>query len=151
MQLKQGADLHTSTFTQIVAYEVARDNFLDEHVKLIRRIYCERRDVMLEALAQSFPPEVTWTRPKGGLFLWVTLAEGMDAQKLFERAIRENVAFVPGDSFYAPNGHSQEGRRHLRLNFSAAKPELIREGIRRLSIAVKRQLDELHPLPAGSR
>ena len=151
VQLKQGADLHTSTFTQIVAYEVARDNFLDEHVKLIRRIYCERRDVMLEVLAQSFPPEVTWTRPKGGLFLWVTLAEGMDAQKLFERAIRENVAFVPGDSFYAPNGHSQEGRRHLRLNFSAAKPELIREGIRRLSIAVKRQLDELHPLAAGSR
>lgn len=151
VQLKQGTDLHTSTFTQIVAYEVARDGFLDEHVKIIRQIYCERRNVMLEALAQYFPAEVTWTRPKGGLFLWVTLAEGMDAQKLFNTAIRENVAFVPGNSFYAPNGDSEEGRRHLRLNFSAAEPDQIREGIRRLSIAVRRQLDELHPLPAGSR
>jgi 2-aminoadipate transaminase len=149
--LKQGADLHTSTFTQIVVYEVARDGFLDEHVKVIRRVYCERRNVMLEALTQYFPAEVTWTRPKGGLFLWVTLAEGMDAQKLFDTAIRENVAFVPGDSFYAPNGHSEEGRLHLRLNFSAAASDQICEGIRRLSIAVRRQLDELHPLPAGSR
>jgi 2-aminoadipate transaminase len=149
VQLKQGADLHTSTFAQTVAYEVARDNFLDEHVRLIRRVYRERRDVMLDALQQYFPPEVTWTRPKGGLFLWVTLAEGMDAQRLFESALRENVAFVPGDSFYAPNGHQDEGRRHLRLNFSAAPPDQIREGIRRLSVAVKRQLDELHPLPAG--
>jgi 2-aminoadipate transaminase len=151
VQLKQGADLHTSTFVQIVAHEVARDNFLDEHVKLIRRTYRERRDVMLEALAQYFPPEVTWTRPKGGLFLWVTLPEGADTQKLFDAALRENVAFVPGDSFYAPNGHQQEGRRHMRLNFSAAAPEQIREGIRRLSIAVKQQLEGLHPLPATSR
>ena len=64
VQLKQGADLHTSTFVQMIAYEVARDNFLDEHVKLIRRVYRERRDVMLEALQQFFPPEVTWTRPR---------------------------------------------------------------------------------------
>ena len=73
VQLKQGADLHSSTFVQMVAYEVARDNFLDEHVKLIRSVYRERRDVMLDALSQYFPPEVTWTKPMGGLFLWVTL------------------------------------------------------------------------------
>jgi 2-aminoadipate transaminase len=151
VQLKQGADLHTSTFAQAVAYEVARDGFLDEHVKLIRRVYRERRDVMLEALAENFPPEVSWTRPQGGLFLWVSLPEGMDAQRLFESALRENVAFVPGDSFYAPNGSAEEARRHLRLNFSAAKPEQIREGIRRLGVAVKRQWDELHPLPVGRR
>jgi 2-aminoadipate transaminase len=151
VQLKQGADLHSSTFVQMVTHEVARDNFLDEHVKLIRRVYRERRDVMLEALMQYFPPEVTWTRPKGGLFLWVTLPEGADAQKLFEAAVRENVAFVPGDCFYAPNGHQGEGRRHMRLNFSAAPPEQIREGIHRLSIAVKKQLEELHPLPSRSR
>jgi 2-aminoadipate transaminase len=150
VQLKQGADLHTSTFTQIVAYEVARDGFLDEHVKVIRKVYRERRDVMLQALAQHFPPEITWTRPQGGLFLWVSLPVGMDAQRLFETAIKENVAFVPGDSFYAPNGNSEEARRHLRLNFSAAPPEQIREGIRRLGIAVRRQLDELHPLPVGA-
>ena len=151
VQLKQGADLHSSTFVQMVAHEVARDNFLDEHIKLIRRVYRERRDVMLEALTQHFPPEVTWTRPKGGLFLWVTLPTGADAQKLFETAVRENVAFVPGDCFYAPNGHPEEGRRHLRLNFSSASPDQIREGIHRLSIAVKKQLEGLHPLPAGMR
>jgi 2-aminoadipate transaminase len=142
VQLKQGADLHTSTFVQVVAYEVARDNFLDEHAKLIRRVYGERRDVMLTALKEFFPPQVTWTYPKGGLFLWVTLPVGMDSQRLFETALNENVAFVPGDSFYATGG--DEGRRHLRLNFSNAQPEQIREGIRRLSLAVKRQLQELH-------
>ncbi len=147
VQLKQGADLHSSTFGQMVAYEVARDNFLDEHVKLIRRVYRERRDVMLTALAEYFPPEVTWTRPKGGLFLWVCLPVGMDAQQLFQTAVRENVAFVPGDCFYAPNGNQEDARRHLRLNFSAAPPDQIREGVRRLSVAVKQQLEELRPQP----
>ena len=145
VQLKQGADLHTSTFVQMVAYEVARDNFLDEHVKVIRRVYGQRRDVMLTALKEFFPPEVTWTHPKGGLFLWVTLPPGMDSQRLFETALNENVAFVPGDSFYATG---DEGRRHMRLNFSNAQPEQIREGIRRLSLAVKRQLEELHVVEA---
>jgi 2-aminoadipate transaminase len=145
VQLKQGSDLHTSTFVQIVAHEVARDNFLDEHVKLIRRVYGERRDVMLAALKEFFPPEVTWTHPKGGLFLWVTLPEGMDSQSLFEAALSENVAFVPGDSFYA-NG--DEGRRHFRLNFSNAQPEQIREGIRRLSQAVKHQIQEIKVIEA---
>jgi len=143
VQLKQGADLHTSTFVQMVAYEVARDNFLDEHVKLIRRVYRERRDVMLQSLQEFFPPEVSWTHPLGGLFLWVTLPAGLSAQKLFEAALRENVAFVPGDSFYAPNGSHDDALRHMRLNFSAAPPEQIREGIRRLSVAVKQQLQAL--------
>ncbi len=151
VQLKQGADLHTSTFVQMVAHEVARDNFLDEHVKLIRRIYRERRDVMLEALTRNFPPEVTWTRPLGGLFLWVTLPEGADAAELFEAAVRENVAFVPGDCFYAPNGHRDNGKRQMRLNFSSSSPDQIREGIRRLSIAVKKQLEGLHVSPVSSR
>ena len=146
VQLKQGADLHTSTFVQIVAYEVAHDNFLDEHIKLIRRVYGERRDVMLKALEENFPPEVTWTRPQGGLFLWVTLPEGMDCHQLFEAAIKENVAFVPGDSFYGGNGYADEGRRHFRLNFSNASPEQIREGIRRLGVAIKGQMAALHRL-----
>ena len=145
VQLKQGADLHTSTFVQMVAFEVARDNFLDEHIKLIRRVYGERRDVMLRAMEENFPPEVTWTHPHGGLFLWVTLPEGMDCHQLFEAAIKENVAFVPGDSFYASNGHADEGRRHFRLNFSNASPEQIREGIRRLGVAIKKQWARLHP------
>ena len=141
VQLKQGSDLHTSTFGQMVAYEVAKDNFLDEHVKLIRKVYHERRDVMLEALKKYFPPEVTWTHPHGGLFLWVTLPEGMDCNKLFEAALKENVAFVPGDCFYAAN-FVKEGCRHLRLNFSYGHPEQIREGIRRLSVAIKQQMRE---------
>jgi len=151
VQLKQGADLHTSTFVQMVAYEVARDNFLDEHVKLIRRVYRERRDVMLQSLQEFFPPEVNWTRPMGGLFLWVKLPAGLNAQKLFEAALRENVAFVPGDSFYAPNGNHDDALRHLRLNFSAATPEQIREGVRRLSVAVKQQVQELHPASSTLR
>jgi 2-aminoadipate transaminase len=151
VQLKQGADLHTSTFAQMVAYEVARDNFLDQHVKLIRRVYSERRDVMFDALKQYFPPETSWTRPLGGLFLWVTLPEGIDAQKLFDAALRENVAFVPGDSFYTGDGHHDDGRRHLRLNFSSAAPEQIREGVRRLSVAVKQQQAELHPVTTVPR
>ncbi|MGA9527126.1 MAG: PLP-dependent aminotransferase family protein [Terriglobales bacterium] len=143
VQLKQGADLHTSTFGQMVAYEVARDGFLDEHIKLIRRVYGERRDVMLEALEEFFPSETTWTRPLGGLFLWVTLPEGMNCNELFKVALRQNVAFVPGDSFYTANGYASEGQRHFRLNFSNAQPEQIREGIRRLSVAIKKQLTDL--------
>jgi 2-aminoadipate transaminase len=134
-----------STFTQMVAYEVARDNFLDEHIKLIRKVYGERRDVMLAALEEYFPPQVSWTRPQGGLFLWVTLPQGMDAHQLFQAALKENVAFVPGDSFYSGNGYTEEGRRHFRLNFSNAEPAQIREGIRRLSVAIKNQLARLHP------
>jgi 2-aminoadipate transaminase len=137
-QLKQGADLHTSTFTQFVAYEVARDGFLDRHVKLIRKIYSERRDVMLQALQEFFPPAVSWTHPQGGLFLWVTLPEGLDMQAILKSALEQNVAFVPGDSFYANDG--REGSRHMRLNFSNAAPEQIREGIHRLAAAVKNHL-----------
>jgi 2-aminoadipate transaminase len=149
VQLKQGADLHTSTFGQMVAYEVARDGFLDEHIKVIRRVYGERRDVMLHALEEYCPPEVTWTHPLGGLFLWVTLPVGMDSHRLFDAALKENVAFVPGDSFYSGNGFADEGLRHLRLNFSNAQPEQIREGIRRLAVAIKNQLAGSRPEPVA--
>jgi 2-aminoadipate transaminase len=145
-QLKQASDLHTSTFTQIIAFEVARENYLDEHVKKIRAVYRERRDVMLEALAREMPPEVTWTHPKGGLFLWVTLPEGTDSNELFQEALKQQVAFVPGESFFAPDCSAREANRHLRLNFSNAGPDRIREGIRRLGLAVKAQLRELQPV-----
>ena len=138
VQLKQGADLHTSTFNQIVTYEVAKNGFLDEHAKQIRAVYRERRDAMLAALDEFFPEEVTWTRPQGGLFLWVTLPHKMDSEELFDTALKNNVAFVPGASFY-PEG--DEGKRHMRLNFSYMEPDRIHEGIRRLSIAVKSQME----------
>jgi len=146
-QLKQGADLHTSTFNQFVAYEVARDGFLDKHVKLIRKVYSERRDVMLQALQEFFPPSVTWTHPQGGLFLWVTLPKGLDMPAIFQSAIEQNVAFVQGDSFFAND--PQEGSRHMRLNFSNAQPEQIREGICRLATAVKYHLAMRTEIPLG--
>jgi 2-aminoadipate transaminase len=135
VQLKQGADLHTSTFTQYVAFEVARGGFLDRHVRRLRQCYQERRDAMLAALEECLPASsgVSWTRPAGGLFLWMQLPEGMDSRCLLEAALQRNVAFVPGDAFFADE---EAGRRYLRLNFSCAKPEVIREGIGRLAAAV---------------
>jgi 2-aminoadipate transaminase len=141
VQLKQGADLHTATFNQVVAYEVAREGFLDEHVRHIRAVYGERRDLMLEAMEEFFPAGVTWTRPAGGLFLWATLPPGMSCDRLFQAALRENVAFVPGECFYATP--TEESKRQFRLNFSNAKPEQIREGIQRLALAIRKQMEEL--------
>ena len=137
VQLKQGADLHTSTFAQMVVYEAAKDGFIEEHIVHLREVYRERRDMMLESLDEFFPPQVKWTHPKGGLFLWITLPEEGDSLKLLEMAVKQNVAFVPGDGFFV---NPQDGKRHLRLNFSNASPEKIREGIYRLSLAVKEQL-----------
>jgi 2-aminoadipate transaminase len=147
VQLKQSADLHTSTFNQVVAYEVARDGFIDEHVRTIRRVYKERRDVMLQAMDEFFPKEVEWTRPQGGLFLWVTLPDGMDCDRLFKAAVDQNVAFVPGYCFFPEEA---DGYRNFRLNFSASNPEQIREGIRRLAVAIKLQMAErkVHHEPA---
>ncbi len=137
VQIKQSSDLHTSSFAQMVTYEVARDGFLDEHVKLIRKVYSERKDAMLRALNDYFPEEVTWTHPHGGLFLWVTLPTGVNARRLLDDALRHDVAFVPGDPFFAEGDKGS----HMRLNFSNATPEMIREGIRRLSIAVAHELE----------
>ncbi|HWQ04194.1 MAG TPA: PLP-dependent aminotransferase family protein [Longilinea sp.] len=133
---KQGTDLQSSTFAQIVAYEVARNGFIDKHVLTIRKVYQERRDIMLEELAKNMPEGVKWTHPLGGLFLWVTLPEYMDTNIILKDAVAEKVAFVPGDSFYPYGG----GSNSMRLNFSNAKPEKIREGIQRLSRVVKKYL-----------
>jgi 2-aminoadipate transaminase len=132
VQLKQGADLHTSTFTQMVAWETARGGFLDQHVHRIRDVYRARRDAMLAALDRHFPPGCTWTRPQGGLFLWATLPPGHDSAKLLEVALQSKVAFVPGVAFSARGN----GARSMRLNFSYSPPEVIEEGIRRLGKAV---------------
>ena len=133
---KQGTDLHTSTFNQIVAFEVGRGGFLDQHVKLIRKTYRERRDVMIDTLEEHMPDGVSWTKPKGGLFLWVTLPDTVDSTDLFKDALEQHVAFVPGAPFFAEGG----GHNTMRLNFSNAKPEMINEGIARLAKAVKKRL-----------
>ena len=84
----------------MVAYEVARHGFLDEHVKVIRRVYRERRDAMLAAMAEHFPPGATWTKPLGGLFLWVRFPEGLDAVDVLREGIKEKVAFLVGSAFF---------------------------------------------------
>ena len=133
VQAKQGADLHTATFNQMVAYEVARGGFLDRHIWLIRRVYGERRNIMLDAMEELFPPGVTWTKPKGGLFLWGMLPEGMNTAEIFKVAVKKNVAFVPGTSFYATGG----GENTMRLNFSYSNPDQIQVGIERLANVLK--------------
>ena len=133
---KQGADLHTSTFNQIVAYEVGKGGFLDEHVKIIRKTYKERLNVMIDTLEEHMPEGIKWTKPKGGLFLWVTTPECLDCQDLFLDAVKEKVAFVPGTSFFAEGG----GHNTMRLNFSNATPEKINEGIGRLAKVIKHHL-----------
>lgn len=133
VQAKQGADLHTATFNQIVAFEVARGGFLDRHIWLIRRIYGERRNIMLDAMEELFPPGVKWTRPQGGLFLWGMLPQGMDTTEVFKIAVARKVAFVPGTSFYALGG----GENTMRLNFSYSSPDQIQIGIERLGNVLK--------------
>jgi len=143
VQLKQGTDLHTSTFTQMVAYEVARGGFLDRHVSVIRKVYGDRRDAMLRALKAHFPPGVLWTRPQGGLFLWVTLPAGLDSTKVLDEALQEKVAFVPGAPFFPRGG----GAGTLRLNFSYCNPQKIEEGIRRLGGVLLRASRKLNQAP----
>jgi 2-aminoadipate transaminase len=126
--VKQGVDLHTSSLTQLLAAHFMLENDLETHIARLRDVYRGRRDAMLAALEEHFPKEVNFTRPAGGLFLWVELPEGMNARWLLERALEERVAFVPGEAFFPGGGHENT----LRLNFSAMPEERITEGIRRL-------------------
>jgi 2-aminoadipate transaminase len=133
---KQAADLHTSSFNQHVAYEVAKNGFLDEHVKLIRATYRDRRDVMLEMMDEVFPTEMRWNKPLGGMFLWGILPEGVDAAEVLKTAVERKVAFVPGVAFHS-NG---SGKNTMRLNFSFSSPDTIREGMTRLGTTLKEEL-----------
>jgi 2-aminoadipate transaminase len=134
---KQGTDLHTPTFNQMLAWELVRDGFMDEHVRVIRRVYRERRDVMLAALGRHFPEGCSWTHPEGGLFLWARVPEWIDTADLLKEAVQFKVAYVPGFAFYAEPGH---GGNTMRLNFSNAQPAQIEEGIRRLGDLLKKKV-----------
>ncbi len=133
IQLKQGSDLHTSTFIQMVTHDICQRGILRKHVKTIREVYRERRGAMLAAIEKHFPPGVTWTRPQGGLFLWVQLPEHVDVSELLNVALQEKVAFVPGRVFY-PDG---DGPNTMRLTFATAGPKKIEEGIERLGRALE--------------
>lgn len=130
--MKQAADLHSSTINQMVIHALAESTF-DAHVARLRPAYRERRDALLAALDEHFPADARWTRPEGGMFVWVELPEGMDGTALLERAIREaRVAFVPGAAFYP----DRSGKNTIRLSFSVNRPDRIREGIRRLGALI---------------
>ncbi|WP_321403202.1 PLP-dependent aminotransferase family protein [Maridesulfovibrio sp.] len=130
---KQASDLHTSTFAQRVMHQFVTDNPLDDHIEKIRERYGNQRSAMVRAIEEYFPAEVEVTRPEGGMFLWVTLPENMSSMDLFEEAIKNKVAFVPGRPFYVDGS----GENTFRLNFSNSDEEHIEEGIKRLGAGIK--------------
>jgi 2-aminoadipate transaminase len=134
---KGGVDLCSSTLSQqfVATYFAERD--WRAYLRTLVDLYRRRRDVMLDALAEHFPPEASWTHPRGGLFIWARLPEYIDTTDLLARALRENVAFVPGRAAYLDG----RGGSEMRLNFSGVSDEDIREGIRRIGKVVREQLD----------
>jgi 2-aminoadipate transaminase len=133
---KQAADLCTSTLSQLMVQAYFEEARWRDYVESLTEIYRARRDTMLDALAEFFPPEAEWTRPGGGLFIWATLPDFIDTTDLLARALRDNVAFVPGEAAYLDG----RGRNAMRLNFSASDEESIREGIRRIGKVVREQV-----------
>jgi 2-aminoadipate transaminase len=133
---KQASDLCTSTLTQYFVREYFAEGRWRDYIDSLVEIYRRRRDVMLEALDRHFPPQATWTRPEGGLFIWATLPDYIDSGDLLAKALREDVAFVPGDAAYADG----RGRSSMRLNFSGVTEDEIREGVRRIGKVVVEQV-----------
>ena len=127
--VKQAADLHTSSLDQRIAHCYLANFDSDAHVEKIRRAYGERFTIMDAALRASMPHGFTWTHPQGGMFLWVTCPEGTDTGELMLEALKRKVLFVPGRDFFP----DASGQRYMRLNFSNATPDQIREGIGRLA------------------
>ena len=142
---KQGVDLCSSSMTQKFVGQYFRDGDWRQYVDALISVYRDRRDVMLEALAEHFPAEATWTRPEGGLFVWATMPPYIDTTDLLARALQENVAFVPGRGAYLDG----RGGSEMRLNFSGVGDQEIREGIRRIGKVVREQLDLYATLTGG--
>jgi 2-aminoadipate transaminase len=135
-QAKQAADLHTAQLTQMVVYEVIKDGFLTQHIPTIRDLYAKQCAVMLTAMSQFFPDGVTWTRPDGGMFIWVTLPKHINAKHLLDEAIAQNVAFVPGGPFYANEAETNT----FRLSFVTVPAEKINQGIEKIGNLIKAKL-----------
>lgn len=125
---KEASDLHTNIFSQYLLWDYLTNNDLDAHIAGIKALYKEQAQAMMNAMDKYFPPAVKYTRPHGGMFLWVTLPAGVSAMSLFPKALEKKVAFVPGDPFYI----GVENANTMRLNFTNADCETIEEGIRRL-------------------
>lgn len=125
---KEAADLHSNIFAQYCLWDYVIHNELGVHIQNIRHLYKEQCEAMIRAMETYFPKEITFTRPKGGMFIWATLPEGQSSKALFDKAILEKVAFVPGDPFYT------DGRtaNTMRLNYTNASKEVIEEGVKRI-------------------
>jgi len=135
---KQAGDLHSNYFCQRVLHRFLKDNDLQAHIKKIIAVYGKQKLVMENAIKRCFPEQVTYLNPEGGMFLWVTLPESLAAMDVFDKAIEQKVAFVPGDPFYV----SKRGMNTIRLNFSSVDPDIIEEGIERLGKVLHDLLDE---------
>jgi 2-aminoadipate transaminase len=136
---KQGADLHTSTLAQMMLAAYLESYDLDANLVRVREAYRARRAAMVRALEREMPAGVRFTRPAGGLFLWVELPSGVDARRLLEVCLAHDVAFVPGESFFPNGGHANT----LRLNYSNMPEERIEEGVRRLAAALRDLLSKI--------
>jgi len=134
---KQAADLCTSTLTQYFVREYFAERRWQRYIDDLVEIYRERRDVMVAALREHFPAEATWTEPEGGLFIWATLPGYIDTGDLLAKALRADVAFVPGQAAYVDG----RGRHSMRLNFSGVSAEEIREGVRRIGEVIDEQVE----------
>ena len=133
--VKQGIDLHTSTFNQALAAEYIAGGFLKRHLPKIIDLYRPKQEAMLTALDRYFPEEFKWSYPEGGMFLWVEGPQGFDMEKLYWKAVKRNVAFVPGKYFYAS---PDEGIETMRLNYTMTDEKTIDNSIRILSEVIKR-------------
>jgi len=134
----EAAVLSPSSFSQYVISEYLESADWRGQIDTFRGVYRERRDAMLTAL-DDYLPDLSWTHPDGGFYVWVTLPDHLDSKGMLPRAVKELVAYTPGTAFYA-NG---DGRSHMRLSFCYPTPEFIREGVRRLSVVVNGELDLL--------
>ena len=143
---KQAADLCTSTLSQLMVQAYFEESRWRDYVESLTEVYRARRDTMLDALAEHFPRQAEWTRPAGGLFIWATLPDFIDTTDLLARALRDNVAFVPGEAAFLDG----RGRNAMRLNFSGSDEDAIREGIRRIGEVVTEQV-ELYGTLTGER
>lgn len=133
---KQASDLHSNIFGQYLISDYLYHNDLDKHIEKIKKLYKSQAQAMVQAMEEYFPKTVSFTRPKGGMFSWVTLEEGKSSLELFNKAIKKNVAFVPGNPFYV---EQNKDVNTLRLNYTNADNETIKEGIKRLA----QSLDEI--------
>ncbi len=144
---KQGADLCSSNLSQMMITSFFQNADWKAYVSRLNGIYKERRDAMLDSLAEFMPNDVHWTHPEGGLFVWATLPSYLDATAMLPRAIAKNVAYVPGEGFYAGG----EGKNHMRLNFSFVESEKIRRGIELLSEVIRERVELRSDLERGSK